>query len=72
MQKKKFYQVYEFFIVLKTEIFKGEIAISTLLKKIINIIRRLEIKSKKKGCKTVNEILNYLQISNNDLVNMVI
>ena len=69
---KSFYQVHEFFTVLKSEIFKGEIAISTLLKKIINIIRRFGIKSKKKGFKTVNEILNYLQISNNDLVNMVI
>ncbi len=69
---KSFYQVHEFFTVLKSEIFKGELAISTLLKKIINIIRRFGIKSKKKGFKTVNEILNYLQISNNDLVNMVI
>jgi len=69
---KSFYQVHEFFTVLKSEIFKGEIAISTLLKKIISTIRRLGIKSKKKGWKTVNEILKYLQISNGDLVNMVI
>ena len=55
---KSFYQVHEFFTVLKSEIFRGEIAISTLLKKITNAIRRLVIKSKKKGFKTVNEILN--------------
>lgn len=46
---KSFYQVHEFFIFLKTEIFKGEIAISKLLKKIINAIRRLGIKSRKKA-----------------------
>lgn len=69
---KSFYQVHEFFTILKTEIFKGEIAISNLLKKIINTIRKLGIKSKKKGCKIVNEILKYFQISNDDLVNMVI
>lgn len=69
---KSFYQVHEFFIVLKSEIFKGEIAILTLLKKIINAIRRFGIKSKKKGCKNINEILDYLKISNADLVNMVI
>ena len=51
---------------------KGEIAISTLLKKIINPIRKLGIKSKKKGYKTVNEILKYFKILTDDLVNMVI
>ena len=69
---KSFYHVHEFFSALKSEIFKGEIAILTLLKKIINAIRRFGIKSKKKGCKTINQILDYLQISNDDLVNMVI
>jgi hypothetical protein len=69
---KSFYQVHEFFTVLKTEIFKGEISILTLLKKIINAIRRFGIKSRKKGCKNINEILEYLKISNTDLVNMVI
>lgn len=69
---KSFYQVHEFFKVLKSEIFKGEIAILTLLKKIINAIRRFGIKSKKKGCKNINEILDYLKISNTYLVNMVI
>lgn len=69
---KSFYQVHEFFTILKTEIFKGEIAVSNLLKKIINTIRKLGIKSKKKGCKIVNEILKYFQISNDYLVNMVI
>ena len=69
---KSFYQVHEFFTVFKTEIFKGEVAISTLIKKIINAIYRLGIKSKKKGYKTVHKILNYLQISNDDLANMVI
>ena len=69
---KSFYQVHEFFTVLKSELFKGEMAILTLLKKIINAIRRFGIKSKKKGCKNINEILDYLKISNTDLVNMVI
>jgi len=69
---KSFYQVHEFFTVFKTEIFKGEVAISTLMKKIINAIYRLGIKSRKKGYKTVHKILNYFQISNDDLANMVI
>jgi hypothetical protein len=69
---KSFYQVHEFFVVLKTEIFRGEVAISKSLKRIINTIRRLGIKSRKKGYKTPYQILNYLKISNDDLVNMAI
>ena len=45
---KSFSQVTEFFNRLRTEIFKGELAILKLLKAIINTIRKLGIKSKKK------------------------
>ncbi len=69
---KSFYQVTEFFCVLRREIFKGELAILKLLKTIINIINKLAKKSRKKGRKTVNEILGYLKISDADLENMTI
>lgn len=69
---KSFYQVTEFFCVLRREIFKGELAILKLLKTIINIISKLAKKSRKKGRKTVNEILQYLKISEVDLENMAI
>ena len=62
----------EFFTVLRTDIFKGEVVISKLFKTIIEGIRKLGIKSKKKGKKTVNQILEYMKISSDDLVNMAI
>ncbi len=69
---KAFYQVNEFFHLLKTEIFKGELALLTVLKKLIKTIQKLGIKSRKKGKKSVENILNHLKISQDDLVNMVI
>ena len=69
---KSFYQVTQFFDNLQSVVFKGEVAISKLFKKIINVIRRLGIKSKKKGKKTVNQILEYMKISSDDLASMVI
>ncbi|SHD78674.1 hypothetical protein [Schnuerera ultunensis] len=69
---KSFYQVTQFFDNLQSVVFKGEVAISKLFKKIINVIRRLGIKSKKIGKRTVNQILEYMKISSDDLANMVI
>lgn len=69
---KSFYQVTEFFCILRSEIFKGELAILNLLKTIINTIRRLAKKSRRKGQKTINEILQYLKISVADLETIAI
>lgn len=69
---KSFYHITEFFNILRIEIFKGELAISKLFKRILNVIRKLGIKSKKKGKKTINQILKYMKISSNDLVSMVV
>ena len=69
---KSFYQVTEFFNTLRIEIFKGELAILKLIKTIINVIRKVGKKSRKKGRKTMTEILDYLKISVDDLGNMLI
>lgn len=64
---KSFCVVTEFFSTLKIEIFKGELAILKLIKTIINTIRKLGKKSRKKGRKIVTDILDYLKISVDDL-----
>ena len=57
---KSFYILTEFFDRLRSEIFKGYLAILRLLKVIIATIIKLGKKSRRKGKKTLNEILKTL------------
>lgn len=57
---KSFYILTEFFSRLSIEIFKGYLAILRLLKVIITTITKLGRKSRRKGKKTLNEILECL------------
>ncbi len=69
---KSFEEVTEFFCIIRSKIFKGEIAIAEVIKRVINVIRRLGKKSRRKGKKKVNDILNYIEISVDELELMVI
>lgn len=57
---KSFYIITEFFDKLRIEIFKGYLAILRLLKIIIDTITKRGKKSRRKGKKTLNEILECL------------
>lgn len=57
---KSFYILTEFFDKLRIEIFKGYLAIHRLLKIIIATIAKLGKKSRRKGKKTLNQILECL------------
>lgn len=69
---KSFSLANEYFITLKVDIFKSELKKLSFLTDIIHTIRRLGIKCKKKGKKTVNQILNFLKIKENELEKMAI
>lgn len=69
---KSFGQVTEFFGILRSKIFKGEMAIAEVIKTIINVIRKLGKKSRKKDKKIMNDILNCIEISSDELELMAI
>ena len=60
---KSFGIVQEYFYVLRNNIFKGKLALINLLSKVLNTIRKLGIKSKRKGSKTSMMILEGLEIT---------
>lgn len=57
---KSFDKVIEYFPMIQKEIFRGEVAIARVFKRLIFIIGRLGIKSKRKGRKPTKEILELL------------
>lgn len=57
---KSFDKVIEYFPMIQQEIFRGEVAIARVFKRLIFIIGRLGIKSKRKGMKSNKEILELL------------
>jgi hypothetical protein len=67
---KSFSIVQEYFGVLIQKIFMGEIVVSIVLLKIFNIIRKLGLKCKRKGRKTLALILKDVEISQDDWVRM--
>ena len=69
---KAFDIVVEYFPILQVEFFKGELSIIRLLNRIISRIKKLGIKSKRKGRKTVKEILTFMKIPLDELEFMVI
>ncbi len=64
---KAFHKVVEYFPLLRVEFFKGELCIIKLLKRIIATLKKLGIKSKRKGRKTMNEIINFMKITTDEL-----
>ena len=69
---KSFQKVVEYFPRLRVEIFEGEIAIIKSLQRLIKVIRKLGVKSKKKNRKTVNEIISLLKKSESKLEKAII
>ena len=67
---KSFGIVQDYFDVLRQKIFKGEILVSSLLLKIFNLIRKLGLKCKRKGRKTLALILKDIEITEDELVKM--
>lgn len=65
---KSFGIVQDYFDILRQKIFKGEIILSNLLLKTFNLIRKLGLKCKRKGRKTLALILKDIEISEDDLV----
>lgn len=63
--------VIEFFYNIRRDIFGNHMRLYNLINKIMNAIRRFAIKSKKKGKKTANEILNLLYDSTNKITNTI-
>ena len=57
---KSFDKVIEYFPMLRQEIFYGEIAITRIFKRLILVIGKLGIKSKKKGSNSTKDILNLI------------
>ncbi|MGL5036460.1 MAG: transposase [Aeromonas sp.] len=57
---KSFDKVIEYFPMIRQEIFRGEVAIARIFKRLILIIGRLGIKSKRKGSKPTKDILELL------------
>ena len=57
---KSFDKVIEYFPKLRQEIFYGEIAITRIFKRLILVIGKLGIKSKKKGSKSTKDILKLI------------
>lgn len=64
---KSFNIIVEYLPILRVEIFKGELCIIRLLKRIIKCIKKLGIKFKRKGKKTIKEILSFMKIPLNEL-----
>lgn len=69
---KSFGIVSEYFPIVRVDFFKGELAIIRLLNRIIFSIKKLGIKSNRKGRKSVKEILDFIKIPINELESMVI
>ena len=69
---KSFSLVNEYFITLKSDVFRNEFKKIIFFYNILNTIRKLGIKCKKKGKKTVNSILNFLKIKECKLVKLSI
>jgi hypothetical protein len=67
---KPFGIVQDYFDVLRQKIFKGEIIVSNLLLKIYNLIKKLGLKCKRKGRKTLALILKDIEITEEELVKM--
>ena len=67
---KSFGIVQDYFDILRQKIFKGEIIVSALLLKIFNLIRKLGLKCKRKGRKTLALILKDIEITEDELVKM--
>ncbi|WP_410506396.1 transposase [Haloimpatiens sp. FM7315] len=64
---KSFDVIVEYFSILRVQIFRRELAIARLIKRIMRSIKKLGIKSKKKSQKTVPEILEYIKLNTCEL-----
>jgi len=69
---KYFDIVVEYFPRLRVDFFRGEFQIIRILKKIITCTKKLGVKSKKKGKKTIKEILSFMKIPSTEMEFMVI
>ncbi|MFD3158816.1 hypothetical protein ACFIJ5_18565 (plasmid) [Haloimpatiens sp. FM7330] len=59
--------VVEYFSLLRVLIFKEELRIARLLKRIIPTIKKLGIKSKEKGKKSILQILGFTKLKTGQL-----
>jgi len=69
---KSFDTVVEYFPLLRVEFFKGELSIIRVFKKIIACIKKLGVKSKRKGRKSIKEILSFMKMPSDEVEVMVI